>query len=227
MKRRFRWYLLALKDKDIDFVEVSMKMLALPYSEGNPTGFRLEKVHSTRIEGEFVEELHADVEAVSPLGGVYKYSTIHFNLVKFQLMRYPLALRLTDPPRSLKGFFSELRGLMGMNLETPQIDVRTWLNQWSRREFDVVVQDVLLSDVTVGRATRAAIRFSGQGDVRQDASRFLSGREPLISCATLEFTDGDSRGTCEIRANCSAVVNSWRPMQIADDLWSAFLEAVK
>lgn len=225
MKRRFRWYLFDLANEDIDFAKISSGMLATPYSKSSPTGFRLDKAHSTLIEGEFVEEIHAEVEVISPLGEVFTFSTIQFNLVQFQLVRQPLALRLTDPPRSLKRFFSALGELMGMEPETPSIDVRSWINKWTQRGFETIVQDVLLSDLSVGRATRATIRFSGQGDVRQDASRFLSGKEPFVSCAILEFADGDSQGKCELRSNCSAVVNSWRPAQIAEDLWLAFLEA--
>jgi hypothetical protein len=223
MRCRFRWLLLDAVGTDVDFLDVSKRMLALAYGVGRPAGFRLDTATSARIEGDYIEEVNSDVEIVSPLGELHKYSTIEFNVVRFQLDQQPLAIRLTNPPRSSSKLFKELTLLLGTTPREPRINVRSCLDKWLAGRPDAIVRDMLLSDVTVGRSTRASIRFAGLDDVRNDAAQFLSGQEPSISCVTVEFVDGDTYGRFELRSNCTAIVNAWRPVQIAEDLWSTFL----
>ena len=223
MRCRFRWLLVDAADIDVSFLDVSKRMLALSYGVGRPAGFRLDTATSARIEGEFIEEVQSDVEIVSPLGELHKYSAIEFRVVRFQLDRQPLAIRLANPPRSSRKLFKELTLLLGKPPSEPRIDVRACLGKWLAVRPDAIVREILLSDVTVGRSTRASIRFAGLDDVRNDAAQFLSGQEPSISSVTVEFVDGDTRGTFELRSNCTAIVNAWRPVQIAEELWSTFL----
>lgn len=227
MKCRFRWYIFDSEVSCEDFQGISSKMLAKPYAEARAAGFRLSTANSAQIQGEFIEEIHEEVEVKSPFGDVYKYSSIDFNLVKFKLLRQPLTLRLTDPPRRLRPLFIELKTICGSAPIVPEVDLRKWLDRWLVNRSDAIVSDMALADMPVGRATRAAIRFESPDDVRQDARRFLSGKEPAISSVVFEFGDGDSRGKCELRANCSAVISAWRPSEIADDLWSFYLAILK
>jgi len=225
MRCRFRWYLFDIAHSYLDFRDVSRKMLTLPYGEGRAAGFRLDIANASRIEGEYIEEVHEEIEVTSPLGSVYKYSAVKFHMIRFQLLKQPLALRLADPPRSLRSLFRELKTVVGSMPSVPEVDVRAWLNNWLARRPDTVVNDISLADMTVGRTTRAAIRFVGPVDVRQDARRFLSGKEPIISSVAYQFNDGDLLGRCELRANCTAVIHAWRPAQIADEIWAAFLSS--
>lgn len=227
MKCRYRWYTFDGSVSCEEFQEISSRMLNMPYAEAKAAGFRLSTANSAQIQGEFIEELHDEVEIISPLGGFYKYSSVSFNLVQFTLLRQPLALRLTNPPRRLRPFFVELKAMCGLAPILPEVDLRKWLDRWLMNRSDVVVSEITLADMPVGRATRAAIRFESPDDVRQDASRFLSGREPAISSVAFEFDDGDSRGKCELRVNCSAVISAWRPSEIADDLWAFYLTSLK
>lgn len=227
MKCRYRWYTFDSDPSCEEFQEISSRMLAMPYAEASAAGFRLSAANSAQIQGEFIEELHDEVEVRSPLGGIYRYSSVGFNLVQFKLLRQPLALRLSNPPRRLRPLFMELKTMCGSAPILPEVDLRKWLNRWLMNRSDVVVSEITLADMPVGRATRAAIHFESTDDVRQDASRFLSGREPAISSIAFEFDDGDSRGKCELRVNCSAVISAWRPSEIADDLWAFYLTSLK
>jgi hypothetical protein len=227
MKCRYRWYTFDGGFSCEEFQEISSKMLAMQYAEAKAFGFRLSTANTAQIQGEFIEELHDEVEVRSPLGGVYKYSSVNFNLVQFKLLRQPLALRLTNPPRRLQPLFMELKAICGSAPIHPAVDLRKWLDRWLMKRSDVVVSEIAFADMPVGRATRAAIRFESPDDVRQDVSRFLSGREPAISSIVFEFDDGDSRGKCELRVNCSAIITAWRPSEIADDLWSFYLTSLK
>ena len=202
-------------------------MLDMPFAESKVAGFRLSTANSAQIQGEFIEELHDEVEVRSPAGGIYRYSSVNFNLVQFKLSRQPLALRLTNPPRRLRPFFVELKTICGFTPVVPEVNLRKWLDRWLMNRSGVVVSEIALADMPVGRATRAAIRFESPDDVRHDVSRFLSGKEPAISSVAFEFDDGDSRGKCELRVNCSAVISGWRPSEIADDLWAFYLTSLK
>ncbi len=223
MRCRFRWFFLETPTCDVDFLDVSKKMLDLSYHSGGPAGFRLDTATAAGISGEYIEEVHSEVEVISPLGELHKYSAIDFNVVRFQLDQHPLAIRLANPPRSSRKLFAELGLMFGAIPREPRIDVRSCLGKWLIDRPDARVRDMLLSDVAVGRSTSAAIRFAGLDDVRVDAAKFMSGREPAISCVTVEFVDGDARGRFELRSNCTAVVNAWRPLQVAESLWSALL----
>lgn len=227
MKCRYRWYTF---DGDLsceEFQEISNRMLAMPYAEARAAGFRLSSANSAQIQGEFIEELHDEVEVRSPLGTVYSYSSVEFNLVQFKLLRQPLALRLSNPPRRLRPFFMEMKALCGSDPILPKVDLRKWLDAWMISHSDVVISEIVLADMPIGRATRATIRFESPDDVRQDARHFLSGREPAISSIIFAFDDGDSRGKCELHVNCSAVISAWRPSEIADDLWAFCLTTLK
>ena len=226
MKSRYRWFTFDGDPSCEELQEITNRMLAMPYAEARATGFRLSAANSAQIQGEFIEELHDEVEVRSPLGAVYSYSSVDFNLVQFRLLRQPLSLRLSNPPRRLRPFFIELKAICGSAPVPPEVDLRAWLDRWIINRPDVVVSEITLADMPVGRATRAAIRFESFDDVRQDASRFLSGREPAISSIAFAFDDGDSRGKCELRANCSAVISAWRPSEIADDLWAFHLASL-
>ena len=227
MKSRYRWYTFDGDPSCEEFQEIINRMLAMPYAEARAAGFRLSAANSAQIQGEFIEELHDEVEVRSPLGAIYSYSSVDFNLVQFKLLRQPLALRLSNPPRRLRPFFMELKAMCGSAPILPEVDLRKWLDRLLINRSDVVVSEIALADMPVGRATRAAIRFESSDDVRQDASRFLSGREPAISSIAFAFDDGDSRGKCELRVNCSAVISAWRPSGIADDLWAFYLASLK
>ena len=106
MKCRYRWYTFDSDPSCEEFQEISSRMLAMPYAEARAAGFRLSAANSAQIQGEFIEELHDEVEVRSPLGDIYRYSSVDFSLVRFQLLRQPLALRLQQSTPLLRPYAS-------------------------------------------------------------------------------------------------------------------------
>src|SRR5438874_5095259 len=113
------------------FEDASAALLKRPFRTDSLTGFKIESVSTTAVEGTYIEKTEFTETLTDPFGRVTEIPRVRYDSFNFRLFKTFPEIELIDPVRSVKGFFSEISRAFGFDivLSKPKADVRKWLER--------------------------------------------------------------------------------------------------
>ena len=111
--QKLRWYVLR---SDLTISMIADGLRNTPYVENDLSGFEVDVFRDDFVESIFVEKKVVSINIENPFGENESFQSISYVQVKFRISRIDRELSLltlSNPPRSLKAFFSKLSAIFG------------------------------------------------------------------------------------------------------------------
>ncbi|WP_156386720.1 hypothetical protein [Aureimonas sp. Leaf454] len=128
---------------------LAAKMRDAPFTLSSDSGFLLDRVRNSFVEGRYIERINYEDHVLDPFGNETVNRNVEYRVVKFRLSdKYP-ELQISDPPRTARGFINSVLQLTDFNseVESVRVDPQKWLeNLQSQKNL-------------VGRVTSAKIIY--------------------------------------------------------------------
>jgi hypothetical protein len=155
--------------------DISQKFLLNQYSEDKGKGFLLSSSGSKKISGRYIEKNMDKSLITDPFGNEQEFFTISYYIVQFHINSSSNMLELTDPPRSLRKFISEMHCLLGLGLELSEFNINPfiWLSNIEQKLAPMIVTNISSTGIRIADNGLAKISVSGKKDIRKEFEKII------------------------------------------------------
>jgi len=216
--KKIRWL---FAEWPLPISNISKKLLSNQYSERKGQGFLLSSTGNNRITGKYVEKTTKKSVIVDPFGNETESIITSYYVSKFKIESSSRFLELSDPPRSLRRFISELHILLGLGLELSELSVDPlfWLDNIESSLAPVTVTHISSSGIRVPKYGLAQISVSGKKDIRQEFSKLIDGKPCNID--SIKFVG--HIGNCHV----STELSKTGAAKISGHVYDGFIDGLK
>jgi hypothetical protein len=177
--KKIRWL---CADWPISISNISQQLLLNQYNEDKGKGFLLSSSGSNKVSGRYIEKIIDKSFVTDPFGNEQEFILTSYYIVQFHIDISFNMLELTDPPRSLRKFISEMQCLLGLGLELSELNVDPfiWLLNIEKSLAPMTVTHISSTGIRVPDNGLAKISVSGKKDIREEFEKLVHGKSYVI-----------------------------------------------
>ncbi|RQW82272.1 MAG: hypothetical protein EHM79_18705 [Geobacter sp.] len=170
---RIKWF-----DSDFNNSNLALlkgKMLHSDYELNDTEGFRLEKASPHALSGKYIVKRQEVNVSTDPFGREYSYTSLEYDVYRFNLSLNHPSITLIDSPRSVNPFFTRLTSLSGFDIQIKpvEIDVMNAIAELERVWPSMRVIKVTSGNITLSPTVMGKFVISGTEEVRSYISNFV------------------------------------------------------
>lgn len=164
--KRVKWFEINWSN---EFSNIYKKLKQMPYVREGTSGFIIDQISKSMIEGRYIEKFIQNFSIRDPFGTITELSQLEFRTVEFKMFDSFPNIELWDPPRGLQGFWTKLAEIFEFaisieEIQTPTINlVDSIENHFKKRAS---INSMLFSDIILQEKVHATITIKEGNNLR-------------------------------------------------------------
>lgn len=171
---RLRWFVIQpFSSKSLS--RIAEQMLAAKYDERLGFGYVLSDVRKSHVSGRFVQRETVTSSFLDPSGNEKTLSFEQFCSTTFILRTAAPHLEIANPARRVSELLTSIGDMLDNTISIVPIEVRIsdWLAAFKKANCSVTALKLVTDNVTLSPSISVKATFSGNNDVRSEASKFF------------------------------------------------------
>ncbi len=163
----------------IEMRELGKRMQDRLFSESTASGFVIERIRNTYVEGQFIEQVNFHERVVDPIGRELHSDRVEFYQTQFIASTSGPGLEIIDSSKGTRFFVNQISSICddAVALSGLTVDPLVWGQETQKiLDTNLVTDSLQISDLTVVDGVKAKIILSGNSDVRNAAEIIANGK---------------------------------------------------
>lgn len=181
----------------IEMRELGRRMMQRPFSDDAASGFIIDRIRNTSVEGRFIERVDFNENFVDPIGRELRSERVEFYQTQFIASSSGLGLEIIDSNKGTRFFVNQISKICDdkIALSSLFIDPIAWGQEFQKRlDAKLIADSMQISNLMVLNGVKAKVVLTGAIDVRDAAGDLSNGKPYRIEKLRLSTADKPKLG---------------------------------